>query len=141
MPLHMLRLAVGAESLDSMRRWCAEEGEIWRGQRVIGTHTKRMPTRTEELLDGGSLYWIVKGVLCVRAPFVGFETVRYGEDEYCRMLLSTELVETVPQPKRPFQGWRYLRPEDAPADLGAGGGGDELPPHLAAELRSLGILR
>ena len=141
MPLHMLRLAVGAESLDSMRRWCAEERVDWQGRPVIRTHTKRAPTRTAELLDGGSLYWIVKGVLCCRARFVGFETVRGADgEEYCRMLLDPDLVETSPLPKRPFQGWRYLKPEDAPPDLGAAGAGDgDLPPHLLAELRALGL--
>ncbi|MBB6253827.1 DUF1489 family protein [Nitrospirillum iridis] len=141
MPLHMLRLAVGAPDLADMRDWRNRNQMDWHGHRVVPTYTRRMPTRTAELLDGGSLYWVVKGVLCCRARFVGFDLMRSAEgDEVCRMLLDTELVETVPEPKRPFQGWRYLKPEDAPPDLDqAGGGGQDLPPHILAELRQLGL--
>lgn len=142
MPLHMLRLAVGAPDLADMRDWRAHNQIDWHGHRVVPTYTRRAPTRTAELLDGGSLYWIVKGVLCCRQRFIGFDMVETPDGEgYCRMLLDPELVETVPLPRRPFQGWRYLKPEDAPADLGEAGqgGSDALPPHLLAELRALGL--
>lgn len=141
MPIHMLRLAVGAPDLADMREWRTHNQITWQGRQVVPTYTRRAPTRTAELLDGGSLYWIVKGVLCCRQRFIGFDQVATPEGEsYCRMLMDPELVETVPLPRRPFQGWRYLKPEDAPADLAdAHQDGDALPPHLLAELRDLGL--
>ncbi|QJE72187.1 DUF1489 domain-containing protein [Aerophototrophica crusticola] len=140
MTIHLLRLAVGAESLESMRAWRAEHQIDWQGRRVVPTYTKRPPNRQAELLDGGCIYWVVKGVIRCRQPFAGFDMVADTDGtSYCRMLMDPELIETAPVPKRPFQGWRYLRPEDAPPDLGQGGGGDELPAHLLAELRELGL--
>jgi len=141
MTIHLLRLAVGAESLESMRAWCAEDRIDWQGQAAVPTYTRRAPTRTADLLEGGCIYWVVKGVVRCRQPIIGIDAVT-GQDgtAYCRLLLAPELVETAPMPKRPFQGWRYLTPEAAPADLSGGGsGGGDLPPHLLAELRSLGL--
>lgn len=108
---------------------------------MVPTWTKRPPSRQEELLDGGCIYWVVKGSIRCRQRFAGFEMVTGADGEsYCAMMMDPELVETRAVPKRPFQGWRYLKPEDAPPDLAAGeGGGDELPPHILAELRELGL--
>jgi len=140
MTIHLLRLAVGAESLDSMRAWMREEAFTWKGRRAVPTHTKRAPTRQAELLDGGSIYWVVRGFIQCRTRLVGFDTVSDGAGTgWCRMLLDPDLVETTSQPKRPFQGWRYLKPEDAPSDAGDGAGDGRLPDHLLAELRALGL--
>lgn len=140
MTIHLLRLAVGADSLQSMRDWRRDHQILWQGRQVVPTYTKRAPTRAAELLDGGCIYWVVKGFVQCRQPFVGFDMVRDVDGtEYCRMLMDPELIETVSMPKRPFQGWRYLKPEEAPADLAEGQGGDHLPEHLLAELRALGL--
>ncbi|MFC7335474.1 DUF1489 family protein [Rhodocista pekingensis] len=139
MTIHLLRLAVGADSLDSMRDWRAGNQIDWQGHRVVPTWTKRPPSRQAELLEGGCLYWVVKGFIRCRQRFVGFDLVTAPDGEtHCTMLMDPELVETVAVPKRPFQGWRYLKPEDAPPDL-QGSEGDGLPPHLLAELRALGL--
>lgn len=140
MTVHLLRLAVGAENLQSMREWRQDHQVLWNDRPVVPTYTKRAPTRTAELLEGGCIYWVVKGFIQCRQRFVGFDMVQDVDGtSYCRMLMDPELIETVSMPKRPFQGWRYLKPEEAPADLVQGGGGDVLPEHLLAELRSLGL--
>ncbi|WP_114394216.1 DUF1489 family protein [Oleisolibacter albus] len=140
MTLHLLRLAVGADSLEAMRAWRAEHQIDWQGRPVVPTYTRRPPSRQAELLQGGCIYWVVKGFIRCRQRFIGFDTVDDSDGtSYCRMLMDPELVETDAVPKRPFQGWRYLKPEDAPADLGEGRGGGALPEHLLAELRALGL--
>ncbi|MDG5496490.1 DUF1489 domain-containing protein [Niveispirillum sp. BGYR6] len=140
MTIHLLRLAVGADSLQSMRDWRQDHQIQWQGRPVVPTYTKRAPTRMAELLDGGCIYWVVKGFIQCRQRFIGFDEVQDVDGTaYCRMLMDPELVETLSMPKRPFQGWRYLKPEEAPADLAGGEGGEALPEHLMAELRALGL--
>jgi len=140
MTVHLLRLAVGAENLQAMRDWRHDHQINWQGRAVVPTYTKRAPTRVTELLDGGCIYWVVKGYIQCRQRFIGFDEVQDVDGTaYCRMLMAPELIETVSMPKRPFQGWRYLKSEEAPADLAGGAGGDALPEHLLAELRALGL--
>ncbi|WP_119680184.1 DUF1489 family protein [Indioceanicola profundi] len=140
MTIHLLRLAVRAESLESMRAWRQEAQIDWQGRRVVPTWTKRAPNRQAELLDGGCIYWVVKGFIRCRQRMIGFEMRNDADGQsYCAMMMDPELVETIAVPKRPFQGWRYLKPEDAPNDLGEGNGGDALPEHLLEELRALGL--
>ena len=140
MTIHLLRLAVGADGLQSMRDWRRDHQIQWQGRAVVPTYTRRAPTRSAELLDGGCIYWVVKGFVQCRQRFVGFDQVRDADGtDYCRMLMDLELIETQALPKRPFQGWRYLKPEDAPADRGDGTGAEALPDHLLAELRALGL--
>lgn len=140
MTIHLLRLAVGADSLDTMRAWRQEAQVDWQGKRVVPTWTKRAPNRQAELLDGGCIYWVVKGFIRCRQRFAGFETVVGADGQaYCAMMMDPELVETRAVPRRPFQGWRYLTPADAPPDLDGTDEGDTLPEHLLAELRDLGL--
>lgn len=137
MPVHLLKIAVGIESLEHFRqRMKARRGKTF-------THyTRHMPKRAGEVLDGGSLYWIVKGYIAVRCPIVGLEeAVLEDKGPHCGIVMKTELIPVVPQPRRPHQGWRYLEAEDAPPDLaGFGRGGAEMPAEMAAELRALGLL-
>ncbi|SMF44679.1 hypothetical protein SAMN06265365_103383 [Tistlia consotensis] len=139
MTLHLIKLSVGSESADSLDAWQQERfaahGRLWHA-------TRMQPRRGEELLDGGSIYWVIKGVVQARQPLVGLESDVDEEGRgFTRLMLRPGLVRVLPRAHRPFQGWRYLRPEDAPGDLPSGGGqGGDLPPALAAELRELGIL-
>jgi hypothetical protein len=96
------------------------------------------PRREAEILDG-SLYWVIKGRVLARQRLLGLEP-RLGTDgiERCALRLDPEVVRTLPQPRRPFQGWRYLRPEDAPPDLATIP--STLPPELVAELAEIGVL-
>lgn len=144
MSLNLIKLCVGCESVEELEGWIALKLDEKRraGQPVESFHTTRMvPKRIDELLAGGALYWIIKGgvqcrqrLLDVR-PFVDAEGV--GR---CRLILAPEVIRTEWQPRRPFQGWRYLSPEDAPADLAGSGADDELPLHLRKELTELGLL-
>lgn len=138
-PVHLLKIAVGIESVEHFR----ERIKIRRKQGKTFTHyTRHMPKRAEEVLAGGSLYWIVKGYIAVRCPIVRLEeAVLENKGPHCGIVMKTELIPVVPQPRRPHQGWRYLEAEDAPPDLAdLGKGAAEMPPEMAAQLRDLGLL-
>jgi hypothetical protein len=142
MTLHLIKLCVGCDSIGDLAEWIdyrlAEARRA--GREPEHFHVTRMvPKRIGELLDGGSLYWVIKGNVQVRQrlrdvrPFIDTEGI-----QRCRLVLEPKLVSTDWQPKRPFQGWRYLTPEDAPADLRKGKR-SSLPPALEAELAELGV--
>lgn len=138
-PVHLLKIAVGIESVEHFR----ERIKIRRKQGKTFTHyTRHMPKRAEEVLAGGSLYWIVKGYIAVRCPIVRLEeAVLENKGPHCGIVMKCELIPVVPQPRRPHQGWRYLEAEDAPPDLAdLGKGAAEMPPEMAAQLRDLGLL-
>ncbi len=145
MPLHLLKLCVGADSIEDIEAWIAETlaDQSARGLAPRHVHTTRMvPTRVEELLDGGSLYWVVKGEVSCRqrllavSPFVDADGIRR-----CDLVLEPTVQRVEPRPSRPFQGWRYLAPKDAPPDLStAAAGGEPLPESLRRELRALGLI-
>jgi hypothetical protein len=134
--LHLLKLAVGIDSLDHLRHVRAERqaerGGSW-------AYTRNHPRRAQEVLAGGSIYWIIRGQIRVRQRITGFRSERDDNGRrYCRIEIDENLVPTLPRPWRPFQGWRYLSPRDAPEDCGETG---ETPPdRLLAELRSLGLI-
>ncbi len=138
--VHLLKLSVGSASIEQMAEWQRRRSAQRRDGRYY--HITRMwPKREAELLDGGSLYWVIQGVILARQRITGFEEL-VGEDgiRRCAIFLDPEIVRTEATPKRPFQGWRYLAPEDAPADLAAGRQRDEsLPPALEAALAEIGV--
>lgn len=145
MALHLLKLCVGAESVEDLESWIGSRlaAARARGDRPEQKHTTRMtPKRADELLEGGSLYWVVKGNVQVRQQLLDVRPFTDGEGvSRCDLVLDPQLHRTRWQPRRPFQGWRYLKPEDAPADLSDGDAGVlELPPHLQRELAELGLL-
>lgn len=137
MSVHLLKIAVGIESLDHFRQRMKA-----RKTKTFTHYTRHMPKRAEEVLAGGSLYWIVKGYIAVRCPIVRLEeAVLENKGPHCGIVMKTELIPVLPQPRRPHQGWRYLEADDAPPDLKTlGKGAAEMPPELMAELRSLGLL-
>lgn len=145
MALNLLKLCVGADSLQDLRDWVSQRSllAIAAGLEPYSIHTTRMiPKRVEELLDGGSLYWVIKGQVLARQRFLDIRTFK-GDDgiSRCDLVLGPEVIETSPAPKRPFQGWRYLTVEDAPRDLGGSdGASDDLPSDLKRELAELGLL-
>lgn len=145
MPLHLLKLCVGAESIEDMAQWIAARLDERRraGLPAEQTHTTRMvPKRQDELLDDGSLFWVIKGAVAARQRLVDIRPFTDSDGiARCHLVLDPALVEVEPRPCRPFQGWRYLRPQDAPADIGRGGADMlALPDALRRELRSLGLL-
>jgi hypothetical protein len=132
--LHMTRIAFGCDSLADL---VANMASRSRAGRLYLT-TRYRPKRAEEVLDGGSLYWIVKHQLVARAPVLGFEATGEGR---CHIVLDATPRLVVPLPRRAHQGWRYLLPEDAPPDLGeAGEGAEALPAELTGTLGDLGLL-
>ncbi|HZH27373.1 MAG TPA: DUF1489 domain-containing protein [Azospirillaceae bacterium] len=142
MALHLIKLAVGITDVDHLARVQADRIIQRDGRPVVPGWTRRAPTRVDELADGGCMYWVVKGAVRCRQRLLGFETDVDGEGKpFCRILLEPQLVETLPSPRKAFQGWRYLKPADAPPDLAsAGEGAAEMPPELREELRALGLL-
>ena len=118
-----------------------EDLRAWRAHRAAQGYrsvcpTRQTPKRAAELLEGGSLYWVIKGQVLVRQAIDEIVTEDSGHQP-CRIYLKPELIETAPQPRRAFQGWRYLTAADAPPDLVEGESGD-LPTELALKLRELG---
>jgi hypothetical protein len=144
-PLHLIKLCVGCDSVQDLEDWIKQKlkDRKRRGEKPEHIHTTRMvPKRADELLAGGSLYWVIRGdILCrerindVR-PFVDKDGI--GR---CRLMLGPKLVLVQPRPFRAFQGWRYLAAKDAPPDLDrAAPGAKAMPEGLRRELRQLGLL-
>jgi hypothetical protein len=145
-----VKLCVGADSVDDLAAWQTRVAARRRatGEDARPVHVTRMwPRQAEALLAGGSLYWVIKGVILVRQKIAALEAVTDAEGvRRCAIVLEPDLVRTEPRPRKPFQGWRYLAAKDAPPDLGAGArpgaaGEDALPPELECELALLGLGR
>ncbi|MDX3926988.1 MAG: DUF1489 family protein [Shinella sp.] len=145
MALNLIKLCVGADSIEDLREWVSERAliAIAAGLEPSSTHTTRMiPKRTEELLDGGSLYWVIKGQVQARQRLLDLRTFKDAEGiTRCDLILGPEVIETELQPRRAFQGWRYLKEEEAPRDLRSlGEGAADIPMELRRELAELGLL-
>ncbi len=144
-PLHLIKLCVGVETLDDLGGHIDRRIEAQRDieGRMETTHVTRMwPKREAELLDGGSLYWVIRGTLQARQAILRLDE-QIGTDgiRRCAIRLSPELIRTSPAPRRPFQGWRYLKASDAPKDLGSWRSGEEtMPQDMQEELSRLGVL-
>ena len=144
MALHLIKLCVGCDSIEDLQFWIEQRlaERRARGEPPEHTHTTRqLPKRRDELLASGSLYWVIRGFVQVRQRLVDIRPIVDREGiPRCHFVLEPKLVATVPQPCRPFQGWRYLEPKHVPADLAGASTGDELPPHIWRELAELGLL-
>ena len=144
MALHLLKLCVGCDSIEDLQGWIAFRLREMKlaGEMPQQRHTTRMiPRRMAELLDGGSLYWVIRGNVQVRQPLLDVQPFRDANGiQRCHLVLDPELTPTDWQPRRPFQGWRYLKPEEAPRDLDDPAELRELPVALRRELAELGLL-
>ena len=144
MTLHLIKLCVGAESIASLAAWqkkrLAELRKKGRKPELVHV-TRQTPKRAEELLDDGSLYWVIRGYVAVRQKLIDIRPARAKDGiPRCALVYDSELVPTVRRAHRPFQGWRYLKPQDAPLDIRAIKGAKGLPEALRAELSELGLL-
>ena len=146
MALHLIKLCVGCDSVEELAEWQAERLVQMKRERQkpeLFHRTFQMPKRRDDLLDGGSLYWVIKGIVQARQKLADLREGLKPDGSPCALLmLDRKLVAVRPVPRRPFQGWRYLSPDEAPADL-KGGKGDqigEMPPKLKKELAALGLL-
>ncbi|MCF6272687.1 MAG: DUF1489 domain-containing protein [Rhodobacteraceae bacterium] len=137
--LHLIKLSVGSESIHTQAAWQAERLAEGGGLRHV---TRMWPRREDELLAGGSIFWVIKGVVQSCQKIIRLDEV-IGEDgiRRCGIVLDPQLFHTRPQPRRPFQGWRYLEPSTAP-EIGTPyqAGEKTLPANLKAELAALGVL-
>lgn len=143
--LHLIKLCVGCTDIADLAAW--QKKRRAEAKRRYNIHvTRAFPKRAEELLAGGSLYWVIQGRIKVRQRLIGIaEHIGDRNDEggipHCELQLDPKLIEVRARHHRPFQGWRYLETENAPPDIGdRSAGGDDLPPALEAELRELGLL-
>ncbi len=145
MALHMLKLCVGCDSIADLEGWISELMALWRrlGKPEEQSHTTRMvPKRIAEILDGGSLYWVIKGQVACRQRITDIRPFTDGEGiGRCHLVLEPVVIPVEPRPCRPFQGWRYMDEKAVPRDLGAGGGDLlAMPEELRRELRQLGLI-
>lgn len=145
MALNILKLCVGCDSVEDLEAWIAQRLAERRrkSEPIEHFHTTRMvPSRGPEIVGGGSLYWVIKGSVQCRQLITAIRpfTDKDGIGR-CHLVLDPVVVRTEYQPRRAFQGWRYLTQSDAPADLGKGRAGwAEMPPKLRQELAELGLL-
>jgi hypothetical protein len=145
MPLHLIKLAVGCDSVRDLEDWIKQKlrEKRKRGEKPERIHTTRMvPKRADELIDGGSLYWVIRGEITCRErifkvrPFVDKDGV--GR---CQLVLDPKVILVQSRPYRAFQGWRYLTAKDAPRDLDkAAPGAAAMPEKMRRELRELGLM-
>lgn len=143
--LHLIKLAVGCESVKELRDWIAERMKQATLEGLPRHHihiTRMTPKRGEELLAGGSLYWVIRGEIAAREKLIGIEPFRDGDGiGRCRLVMQPKVVAVRPRPMRAFQGWRYLSLADAPPDLGSNAASvAEMPEPLRRVLRDLGLL-
>ena len=139
--IHLQKLAFGLRDVDALKKRVKQRAKTGGGRHVV--LTRMTPKRADELRDGGSLYWVVKGSIRARQAIVAVETFdskgRKG-GKRCRLVLEPEVVETERVVRKAFQGWRYLVPSEAPRDLTQPVVDGELDPMLGRELAELGLL-
>ncbi len=143
MALNMIKLCVGCDSVKDLEDWIKARMKARKTRKREHIHTTRMvPKRVDELLAGGSLYWVIRGSVMCRQRLIGVQPFVDKEGiGRCRLLLDPKVVPVTPRPYRAFQGWRYLTAKDAPPDLDrAAPGARGMPETMRRELRELGLL-
>jgi hypothetical protein len=139
--LHMTKLAVGVRDIEHLREWQTERALT---NPPLRHRTRNFPRRSAEIVAGGSMYWVINGTMLVRQRILDIIEDRRDDNSACTgLVLDPHLVPLEGRPTKPFQGWRYLQAEDAPADLVIGPrarGEAALPPALRQELRALCLL-
>jgi hypothetical protein len=138
--VQLLKLSVGTEDVAGLDAWQATKTS--QAADGLPQHVTRMwPKRGEEILNGGSIYWVIKGIILCRQRVLRLDE-RIGADGIRRCAIVSEpgLIRVAATPKRAFQGWRYLSVEDAPMDLSTGRQGEDvLPPELSQALAAIGV--
>lgn len=142
--VNLIKLAVGAKDLHHFASRQKQWYTTYHGQTVMPVWTRRKPREDQALLKGGSLYWVVKNSILCRQEILGIEQIEDEEEgTYCLIFLNTDMYRTDAISRRPFQGWRYLRGSDVPADRGlykAGDEAEEIPVEMEGDLRDAGLL-
>ena len=136
MAIHLIKLCVGVDRVDQLE---AHRDRVVKAGGLPYITTRNTPKQRDELLAGGSLYWVIKRVVQCRQKILDVETLEEAGQKHCLITLDPEIMRTEPQPRKAFQGWRYLKAEDIPKDIGAiGGGGENLPDELRHKLIEIG---
>lgn len=138
--IHLIKLSVGSESVSDLEAWqAARLKEKYRsGQKPELIHiTRSMTKRADALLDGGSIYWVIKGFICARQRLLELRPITHNGQPHCGIIFDREMIRVRPRQHRAFQGWRYLEPNAAPRDLPKGADADDA---LTRELSVLGLL-
>ncbi|MDC7675615.1 DUF1489 family protein [Asticcacaulis machinosus] len=134
--VHLIKLCVGVDSVEELMDYEAHRGPTY------PVHTRQTPKRAAELLDGGSLYWVIKGVILCRREIVDIESFEAADSPtglpLCHIHVSSKPIFTEAMPRRPFQGWRYLNLKDAPRDIRDPRDAGDLPPDMVAALKEAG---
>jgi hypothetical protein len=145
--LHLIKLSVGTESIEDLAAWQAERLRLAKAggakKPQLFHRTGQRPKREADLLDGGSIYWVIKGVIKARQKLIGFgEGTRPDGRPCCHILLEQPMIPVRPTPRRAFQGWRYLEPSDAPPDMDERLLGDlaAMPLKMRKDLAELGLI-
>lgn len=144
MPLNMIKLAAGAESIESLSAW---QEKVIAQRKAAGLsanpvhETRMMPKRGKEILDGGSMYWVIKHKICIRQRIIQIERIEIeGAPKFCLIHFDPQLVPVHIKRKRPFQGWRYLKSSDAPPDIDPSSPAPaDTPIHLEIALKEAGV--
>lgn len=145
MTLHLIKLCVGCDSVADLEEWVEQKLKEKKKRNLKPEHlhtTRMVPKRVNELVDGGSLYWVIRGHIACRERILDIRpfTDKDGIGR-CRVVLDGKLVLVEPRPRSAFQGWRYLEMKDAPRDLSrAAPGAARMPEQMRRELRELGLL-
>ncbi|WP_407174966.1 DUF1489 family protein [Bradyrhizobium sp. STM 3562] len=146
MPLHLIKLAVGCDSVKELKGWVAERMKLAKKKGLPQRHvhvTRMTPKRIDEILNGGSLYWVIRGEIAAREKIVAIEPFRDRDGiGRCRLVMQPKVIAVSPRPMRPFQGWRYLKEEAVPPDLTKTSASAlaDMPEPMRRELRELGLL-
>jgi hypothetical protein len=146
MPLHLIKLAVGCDSIKELKGWVAERMSIAKKKGLPQHHvhiTRMTPKRIEEILTGGSLYWVIRGEIAAREKIIAIEPFRDRDGiGRCRLVMQPKVITVSPRPMRAFQGWRYFTEDSIPPDIGKAAAGSlaAMPEPMRRELRDLGLL-
>ena len=142
--LHLIKLCVGCDSIRDLEDWIEDKlkGRKKAASRVRSHITRMVPRRAAEIVDGGSLYWVIRGEILCRERILAIRAFTSADGVgRCRIELDCRPVAVEPRPFRAFQGWRYLNPGDAPRDLDSvAPGASDMPEDLRRTLAGLGLI-
>ena len=140
MPLHLIKLCVGVSTLQELIEWRDQSLKQKKKKKqplTIEHTTRQMPKQRDEILDGGSLYWVIAGQIACRTPIIDLKPCVKNGIPHCKIVMAPQTIRVHPRPFRPFQGWRYLKADDAPSDVAGQVKASER--EILHELRLLGV--
>lgn len=138
MPLNLIKLCVGVSEISEMKNWVKMARK---GGEALDHVTRMFPRRKDEILPGGSLFWVIRGMILCRQPIADLEAIACSDGiQRCRIVFKPQIIIVRPTPRRAFQGWRYLLEEDSPVDMAAGSIGGDMTEAMRRDLAALGLI-